>query len=146
MYKQIMVPLDGSERAEQALPCAVQLATGMGSTLHLVRVDDFFSSLAWAPIPAHLSPGVYETELAQAKAYLTAEQERLTGEGLQVRTELLTGMAATSLLDYEQAAGIDLLVMCSHGRSGMARFALGSVADRLLRHGTAPVLLGLHAL
>jgi nucleotide-binding universal stress UspA family protein len=59
----------------------------------------------------------------------------------RVQTERLTGNVAAELLDYIRSAGIDLVVMCSHGRSGLARFALGSIADRLLRDGTAPVLL-----
>ncbi len=141
MFREIMVPLDGSERAEQALPCAVQLAKGMASTVHLVSVDDFLAAVS-STLPApYIPPGVYEAELEQVTAYLTAIRQRLAGEGLQIRSEVLTGTPAVCLLAYEQSAHIDLLVMCSHGRGGIARFALGSVAERLLRHGTAPVLL-----
>ena len=141
MFREIMVPLDGSERAEQALPCAVQLAKAMAATLHLVRVDDFIVSLTSTFAAPYIPEGVYEAEVGEVTSYLTAIQQRLAGKGLQIRTELLTGAAALSLLAYEQAEHINLLVMCSHGRSGIARFALGSVADRLLRHGGAPVLL-----
>jgi len=136
-----MVPLDGSDRAEQALPYATQLAKAMAATLHLVRVNDFVVSVGWTFAPPYISPDTYEAEATRVAAYLTALRQRLEGEGLQVRSEVLTGMAALSLLDYERAAHVDLVVMCSHGRSGVARFALGSVADRLLRHGSAPVLL-----
>jgi nucleotide-binding universal stress UspA family protein len=141
MFSEIMVPLDGSHRAEQALPCAAQLAKAMGATVHLVRVDDFVASLTSTFATPYIPPGVYEAEEGEVKAYLTAVRQRLASEGVQARSEALTGMAALSLLEYEQAAHIDLLVMCSHGRSGIARFALGSVADRLLQHGSAPVLL-----
>ncbi len=141
MFGQIMVPLDGSDRAERALPYAVQLAKGMAATLHLVRVDDFVASMTWAFAPPYLPPDAYEAAVAPITAYVTALRQRLEGEGLRVRSEVLTGAVALSLLDYEQAAHVDLVVMCSHGRSGAARFALGSVADRLLRHGSAPVLL-----
>jgi nucleotide-binding universal stress UspA family protein len=89
--------------------------------------------------------GVYDDLVAQdtqhATAYLDRMRERVAANGVHVRTEQMVGYAAAALLDYERDAGIDLVVMCSHGRSGLARFALGSVAERLLHHGAAPVLL-----
>ena len=141
MFREIMVPLDGSERAEQALSCAAQLAKWMAATLHLVRVDNFVASVSSTFAAPYITPGVYEAELKQVDTYLATIQRRLAGEGLQIRSEVLTGTAALSLLAYEDSEHIDLLVMCSHGLTGIARFALGSVADRLLRHGRAPVLL-----
>ena len=141
MLRQIMVPLDGSDRAEQALPYAVQLAKGLNAALHLVRVDDLLASLTWSVAPPYIPPDAYEAEASQAEAYLAGVRKRLEGPGLQVRQRVLRGAAALSLLDYEREAHIDLVAMCSHGRSGVARFAFGSVADRILRHGSAPVLL-----
>lgn len=141
MFRKIMVPLDGSDRAERALPVAVQLTNALGAALHLVRVDELLANLTSTPLPPYLPEGAYEADLALAKSYLTSVYERLSRESLLVRMELLTGSAPSALLDYELAADIDLLVMCSHGRSGIARFTLGSVAERLLRYGAAPVLL-----
>src|SRR5919202_3071227 len=145
MFQQIMVPLDGSELAERALPCAERLAVATGATLHLVHVVELAPPLTWPFAPAYLPGSVYDDVVAQetqqATAYLDKMRERVAASGVHVRTEQMVGLAAPSLLDYECDAGIDLVVMSSHGRSGMARFALGSVADRLLRHGGAPVLL-----
>ena len=145
MFQQIMVPLDGSELAERALPCAEQLGVATGATLHLVHVVELAPPLTWPFAPAYLPGSVYDDlvaqETQQATAYLDKMRERVAAGGVHVRTEQMVGYAAAALLDYERDAGIDLVVMCSHGRTGLARFALGSVAERLLRHGTAPVLL-----
>ena len=145
MFQQIMVPLDGSELAERALPCAERLGVATGATLHLVHVVELMPpptgpfALAYAPGGIHGDLVAQETQ--QATAYLDKMRERVAAGGVHVRTEQMLGLAAATLLDYERDAGIDLVVMCSHGRSGLARFALGSVAEHLLRHGTAPVLL-----
>jgi nucleotide-binding universal stress UspA family protein len=145
MFQQIMVPLDGSELAERALPCAERLGMASGATLHLVHVVELAPPLTWPFAPASLPGNVYDDlvaqETQQATEYLDKMRERVAASGVHVRTKQMVGYAAASLLDYERDTGIDLVVMCSHGRSGLARFALGSVAEHLVRHGTAPVLL-----
>src|SRR5919197_4522264 len=145
MFQQIMVPLDGSELAERALPCAERLGVATGATLHLVHVVELAPPLTWPFAPAYLPGSVYDDVVAQetqqATAYLDKMRERVAASGVHVRTEQMVGYAAATLLDYERDVGIDLVVMCSHGRTGLARLALGSVAERLLHHGTAPVLL-----
>src|SRR5437868_1110806 len=145
MFQQIMVPLDGSELAERALPCAERLGVATGAALHLVHVVELAPPLTWPFAPAYMPGSIYDDVVAQetqqATAYLDKMRERVAASGVHVRTEHMVGYAAATLLDYERDAGIDLVVMCSHGRTGLARFALGSVAERLLHHGTAPVLL-----
>lgn len=149
MFQQIMVPLDGSEVAERALPCAEQLARLSGATIHLIHVIEQPpdpSRLVWVPdmveaVPTGMYADLVAAETRQATMYLDKMHAQVTAAGLRAHAAPLTGHAAAALLDYERAAGIDLVVMCSHGRSGLARFAFGSVTDRLLRHGTAPVLL-----
>jgi nucleotide-binding universal stress UspA family protein len=145
MFQQIMVPLDGSELAERALPCAERLGAATGATLHLVHVVELAPPLTWPFAPAYVPANVHDDlvarETQQATEYLDKMRERVAASGVHVRTEQMIGYAAATLLDYERDTGIDLVVMCSHGRTGLARFALGSVAEHLLRHGTAPVLL-----
>src|ERR687886_135988 len=145
MFQQIMVPLDGSELAERALPCAQRLGGGTGAPPHLVHVIELLppatGGFALAYMPGSIHGDLIAQETQQATAYLDKMRERVAAGGVHVRTEQMLGLAAATLLDYERDAGIDLVVMCSHGRSGLARFALGSVAEHLLRHGTAPVLL-----
>ena len=151
MFEQILVPLDGSDRGERALPVAARLAEATGATLHLVRVvEPPAVSTAALYAPVNVYDDLMAAERGEAAAYLgrvTAHLNRLragadTGEGERaVRIAHPTGDVAATLLDYERDVGIDLVVMCSHGRSGLARFVLGSVAERLLRHGAAPTLL-----
>jgi nucleotide-binding universal stress UspA family protein len=145
MFQQIMVPLDGSELAERALPCAARLGVATGATLHLVHAVELVPpptvGFALAYMPGRIHGNLVAQETQQATAYLDKMRERVAASGVHVRTEQMLGDVAAILLDYEHDAGIDLVVMCSYGRTGLARFVLGSVAEHLLRQGTAPVLL-----
>src|SRR2546421_2268521 len=127
MLQQIMVPLDGSGRAERALPSAERLGVATGAGLHLVHVVELAPPLTGPFAPASLPGSVYDDlvahETQQATAYLDKMRERLAAGGVPVRTEQMVGYAAATLLDDERDADIDLVVMCSHGRSGLARFA-----------------------
>src|SRR5919199_6089435 len=145
MFQQIMVPLDGSELAERALPCAEQLGVATGATLHLVHAVELVPpptvGFALAYMPGRIHGNLVAQETQQATAYLDKMRERVAATGAHVGTEQMLGDVTAILLDYERDAGIDVVVMCSHGRTGLTRFVLGSVAEHLLRHGTAPVLL-----
>jgi len=145
VFQHILVPLDGSELAERALPVATCLASAPGVTLYLVRVVELLAAPLAMEI-ADLPQEAYEGSRVEqvAHAYLERLAKRLRDEGHTVQTACLRRDVSSSLLDYERERKIDLVVLCSHGRSGVARFALGSVAARLVRHGIAPVLV-LHA-
>src|SRR5919198_3921981 len=105
MFQQIMVPLDGSELAERALPCAERLGVATGATLHLVHVLELVPpptgpfALAYSPGSIHGDLVAQETQ--QATAYLDKMRERVVAGGVSVRTEQMVGLAAPSLLDYE---------------------------------------------
>lgn len=140
----ILVPLDRSERAERALPVAERLAAAFNSTLLLAQVSEPVATLRDFPGPA-IVPGVYR-ELSEIEDQLTREYLDRIGasvrdKGLAVVTRGLHGQPAPILLDLEESEHVDLVVMASHGHGGIERFAFGSVADRILRHGTAPVLV-----
>lgn len=146
MFTHIMVPLDGSELAERALPTAERLAAATGATLHLVRVVDLPQTLKAVPPPVYLPDNLFDEIMAwetnTATTYLAAVRERVAREAhVTAQAQQLSGDTAASLLDYELAAGIDLVVLCSRGHSGLTRFALGSIAERLLRHSPVPILL-----
>lgn len=142
MFNRIIVSLDGSDTAEQALPAATELAQRLGVPLHLLRVAD----LAWLSLGATdaaleyaaLGDTVGEEEQA-ARDYLAALETRLTSDGLTITSEVRTGFAAREIIAAGQPD--DLLVMASHGRSGPARWLLGSVAEDVTRRGVCPVLL-----
>jgi nucleotide-binding universal stress UspA family protein len=142
MFDRIVVALDGSELAERALASGEELTRRLGVPLHLVRVADTtwlrFGANEAALEYASLGGELAEEE-AQAKEYLEGVGSRLAGEGLTVTTEVRRGFAGRELVAATRPS--DLLVMASHGRTGPARLLLGSVAEEVTRHATAPVLL-----
>ena len=141
MFKQIMVPLDGSARAERALPVAERLAAAVGAILHLVRVVE---PPRWVyPLPLHVLAydDLIRAETQQATAFLEARRTRLAAASVRAYAVPLIGTPADALLDYERTKGIDLVVTSNHGHSRLAHLGLGTVADSLVRHGVAPILL-----
>lgn len=124
MFETILLPLDGSEVAEVALPCAQGFAAGLGSEIDLVAVCEM--------------PGEQERLLT---VYLDRIAAQMRTKGVKVRTVVLRGSAAVELLNYAQKNKIGLIIMATHGRSGLGRWALGSVADKVLRAVSIPILL-----
>jgi nucleotide-binding universal stress UspA family protein len=151
MFNRILVPLDGSERAEQALPVAARLARAAGSTVLLVRVvTPNYTAFYWPydlsvdPFQATLPAGVStaaETERSGAQEYLTQIAKRPALAGLPVETLLLSGVAGPTLLQTIEDQQPDLVLISSHGRTGLSRWVLGSVAQHLVRHAPAPILV-----
>jgi len=148
VFRQIMTPLDGSPPAERALPYAAQVAAVTGASVHLVRVVELpiaVSATPAQPVAPDAAEAVRAEAQAEAAAYLDAVRARPELGGIQVQAQVPVssqpGAAAATLLDYERDAGIDLVVATTHGRTGQDRFALGSVAARLLGYGTASLLL-----
>ena len=143
--RTLLVPLDGSALAEVALPYAVELAARTGATIHLVRVVDVPAMLyqSWVQMPASADIiNQLEQDLVQdAESYLTMVAEQLRSQGVDVKTRVRSGLPVAELLALEQEVQPDLVVMATHGRSGLSRLVLGSVAERLLREGTVPLLL-----
>jgi nucleotide-binding universal stress UspA family protein len=142
MYQKILVPLDGSELAECALTHVESIAKGC-------QVVDVV--LLGVIEPLHL-PGDYvisEKDKARiesqrrgaAEDYLGRMAEQLSGRGLGVSSEVIAGKVADSIVDYANKHGVDLIIMATHGRSGVSRWTLGSVADRVVHHSGVPVLL-----
>jgi nucleotide-binding universal stress UspA family protein len=143
-YKNILVPLDGSSLAERALPVARALAQKFDSQIILLRVLDIPS-----PTPPTSHPEVTigwvrearEYALQEAQSYLQAVQSELDRQGVATQILLRDTSPAEDILDAVRTEGIDLIVMSSHGRGGLARWTFGSVAERVARHSLCPVLL-----
>lgn len=143
MYRRIVVPLDGSELAEQALPEAEQLARLIEAPMHLIRVVDptqlpwygmFAANMDYATVQGVLGDGT-----KQADSYLSAIAQQTEERGLAVDHEVRQGRSSRELVASVKVG--DLIVMASHGRGGITRWLLGSVAEDLLRHAPVPVLL-----
>ena len=136
--KRVLAPLDGTGLSELALPLAVRIAEITGAELDLTRV------VTTPTMAVDPGMGVYPLDLLTAiedaaKAYL-AEKVAALGSTHRVTTALHVGGPGEQLLAHLQENPSELVVVASHGRSGVARAALGSVADQLL-HGPAPVLV-----
>jgi nucleotide-binding universal stress UspA family protein len=142
MLNTILVPLDGSALAERALPFAARVCRASRGRLVLVRaaldVNLWTLDLGDAPYPA-LDQGPSELELARAE--LAEVAERLRDEGLSVETRLVEDDPMHAIRQVAQQTGTHLIVMATHGRSGLGRWIYGSVADRIMRHADVPVLL-----
>lgn len=139
MHDTLLVPLDGSTFSEHALPMAAAIARRSGASLRLVLVhtplvlpaDDLAPLSATAPwMTAHRDREV---------EYLEERAEALRGTGLEVEAELRDGDVGQELTRLADDA--DLVVLATHGRGGLARAWLGSVADALVRQASAPILL-----
>ena len=140
MIRTILVPLDGSDFAEHALPLAADLARKANAALHLVRVHALVTTEAWTGIPIPDVSDLHERQDEQA--YLADVARRLTEKApLTVETDLLDGDVVDALKAYAEEEKIDLVVMCTHARGTLGRFFLGSVADDLVTALRQPVLL-----
>lgn len=138
MFKRILVPLDGSQAAEEALLHAVTMA--QGGNLRLIRVQ-FSPGAAGFSVDLPATQGIVETEGELCDAYLAAVAKRLDGEGATLTWTRRVGNVAPAILEEAEEWKADLLVLTTHGRTGISRFLLGSVAEKLARHATCPVLL-----
>jgi nucleotide-binding universal stress UspA family protein len=141
-YKQILVPLDGSGWSQRAVPHAVDIARANNSEIILLHVfrpptAEYADQLALAG-----QEGQVEQLRAAMQQYLDGVQSELRNESVNVRTQLLEGSRVASLIcDFVAQEGIDLVVMSSHGRTGMARFLFGSIASKVMEGVKVPVLL-----
>jgi len=140
MYKRVLVPLDGSELAEVVFSYATELAARLDLDLVLLHVVD--------PHERDLVP-LHRAYVERAAEVLRRQSEELQkkadiqpkGEGVAARGELAVGHPAEEILECALRHDIDLILMATHGRSGIKRWALGSVADKVLRVSKTPVCL-----
>ena len=139
---RILVPMDFSAHSEHALRYATALATRLGASLHLLHVvEDPATTGAWS---AESMP----PDLAELRTELVADAERrlrvYRGEPEHTQVPVVTtarmGLTSHTIVDYAAALNIDLIVMGTHGRTGIAHLLMGSVAERVLRHAPCPVL------
>lgn len=143
MYKKILVPLDGSELAKKALEHAEELAKTYGAEIILFQV------IPLMPIYGALefvTPVVVdEKQREAAEMDLTKLAEEMKTRGHKVTSMVRVGQqVAAEIIDFAKESGVDLIVMCTHGYSGITLWALGSVARKVLTRAETPILL-IHA-
>jgi len=143
MYHKILAPLDGSTFAECALDHVKAIAKGCAvPEIVLLRVVEPIHS---SDLAAYAEAGIDTAMLmhdveAGAQLYIAKMAEELKKGGLPVRGMVATGWAADSIISFAEKENVDLIIMSTHGRSGIGRWFMGSVADKVVRHSKVPVL------
>ena len=144
-FERVMVPLDGSPMAAQALPLAADLAERAQAELLLMQAVevsiDAYPSIAPLGRPDLMPSEVLRMLRLRAGQQLEAQATMLRKRGLHVVSHVLNGHAAEAIIDEATQRPVDLLVMATHGYSGLKRWALGSVTDKVLHAATTPLLL-----
>jgi nucleotide-binding universal stress UspA family protein len=144
-FKRILLPLDGSELGEASLPYVEELAIVTKAEVILLQVVKPHYDIALAEgYTSHLGriSAEYLTHAsAAAKDYLNSVKERLAKMGITARSEVEVGSPAERIVGYAKESNIDLIAMSTHGRSGIGRWLLGSVADKVIHAADRPILL-----
>jgi nucleotide-binding universal stress UspA family protein len=142
MFKRILVPLDGSGLAERALPVAARLARASGGSITLVRIISTApAALPSAPARPNLVQTVSASDQLLASSYLEGVQVMDILKGIHVKTEVAVGLIAPLILSLAASSHSDIIVMSSHGFTGVTHWMMGSVAEKVARYADIPVLI-----
>ena len=154
MFSNILVPPDGSDLGERSIPTAESLARVHSASIHLIHIAPWQPELEGAKrgliaaISAQAAANqqrearhLLEARIASGKEYLERLAAQLTGAGLTVETAVEEGAVDEEIIGYAKQHDIDLITMCTQGHGGIKRRLLGSVTDRVIRAGEAPVLV-----
>lgn len=138
LYERILVPTDGSDATTRAVEEAVDLAAAHGATIHALYV---LNTASFASIPTESSvEGVSDMLEREGNAALDEVETVATERSVPVERIQLDGSPAREIVRYAEEADCDLIVMGTHGRGGIDRLLLGSVAERVVRSSNVPVL------
>jgi nucleotide-binding universal stress UspA family protein len=139
---KILVPVDFSPHAERAFHYAKTLAHRLGATLALLHVvEDPFVTGAWSPeVYVPNVPELLENLISGAERQLATLKESSAALGLTAETAVITGRPANAIVEHAKDGGFDLIVMGTHGRTGLSHVVMGSVAERVVRKAPCPVL------
>ncbi len=152
MFSRILVPLDGSELSERALPVAQNLAESSEATVHLIHMVSRdhelvagrgIDSYQAAELEVDLARQLTESKLDRGRIYLEQKGSQLSDAGIKIATEFAVdaGEPAQNIIDYVKEHSISLVVMSTHGHGGVRRLLVGSVTDRVIRSCEVPVLV-----
>ena len=142
MFQRILVPLDGSARAGQAIPVAARLAHFSRGTVVLLRVVHFATEVVpYLAVDSSTLRTNIDAELEEAKQYVRRMTRLSSLRDVHTETDVIIGSVATTILLEIETRHSDLIVMCSHGYTGIKRWVLGSVAEKVTHHAPVPVLV-----
>lgn len=138
MFKHILVPLDGSSLAECVVPHVVAFASAFKSSVTLVQVLDQDALACGVPF---IDPVNWQMARAESESYLEEVSERLHARGVEAECVVLEGSAADSVIEYAGHEDVDLIVLSSHGRSGLSGWNVSSVVQKILLRAFRSVLV-----
>lgn len=147
MYRNILVPLDGSELAERSLKHALEIASaGKGRLILLTVVEPvnpglIFSTGGFGKGAEDLLDGLIEQKETEAKEYIVGLVARFKNIEVELQTVLKTGKAAEEIIKFADSNNVDLIIMSTHGPSGINRLVMGSVTDEVIRSSRVPILV-----
>jgi len=142
MFKHILIPVDGSPTAQKAVETAAGLAKAFGSKVTAIYVIDPYPFTGLGSDFAYGQSEYLSAAAIEAKEATQAARQTLEQAGLNVKTSVVEAHAAwRGILETATSVGADLIVMGSHGRRGLEKLVLGSVAQRVLSHSTLPVFV-----
>ncbi len=141
LIKKILLPLDGSLIAEIVFPHAEELAKLLEAELILFRAVEPLSSMLRAEMVETWFPVIEEDRRAAALAYLEEVSKWFQEKGIRTSIEISSGTAADQIISYAEVNAVDLIVMATHGYSGISRWVFGSTTDKILHAGDTPVLV-----
>lgn len=149
MYQRILLPLDGSKVGEAALPVIEELVSKLSlgqlqvevTLLHVISELTHWVVAAGASAPVPYTDEELQLLKKKAEDYLQKTSEQLTAKGVSVKTEVKVGSAADEIIKVADEINADLIAMSTHGRSGISRWAFGSITDKVLRAANKPILV-----
>ncbi len=152
MFNDILVPLDGSDLSERALPMAQDLAKSSNATIHLIHLVSrahelgagrAIESVQAAELEIDMARRLTEGQLHRGRNYLEQISSQLSDAGIKIETEFAVkaGDPAQNIIDYVKKHSISLVVMSTHGHGGLRRLLVGSVTERVIRSCEVPVLV-----
>src|SRR5262249_33911639 len=140
IVQHVLVPIDFSATADRALTYAIALAQQLHARLTLIHVLDL-TSVTMEDMTAGMTATYLDNLKTDAQHLLQASRERVQLAGLQGESVLVQGTPTQTILDTAGEQGVDLIIMGTHGRTGLAHVFLGSVAEHVVRQGPCPVLV-----
>ena len=147
MYRKVLVPLDGSEMAECTLGEVKALVkdgfAGEINVLNIVKIDIPWTEIKSEMVSAEFDFNALRTQaFAVARKYLAAVETRLSSEGIKVKTDAIeANRPAETIVEYARKNGMDMIIIATHGHTGLKKMLLGSVASGVLNESHVPVLL-----
>jgi nucleotide-binding universal stress UspA family protein len=142
MYKKILVPLDGSKRAEAVLPHVEEMANRYGAEIFFLRVEELCVMLEWDEVVDMIEcHEKFDTRKKASESYLTQRKTKFRDKGIKTEARVVYGPVVKSILTEAEEMDVDIIVMASHGLSGLPRTFYGSVTAGVLQKIDRPLLI-----